>query len=472
MKNFSLLGLPDELVAALERMQITTPTPIQSATIPLALGGADLLASAQTGSGKTVAYSIPLIIKLTSSPQGTALILAPTRELAMQVYHTIQQILGKSNPFKIALLIGGAPMFKQISELRRGPKLIVGTPGRILDHLTRGTLSLKKTEFLIIDEVDNMLDMGFSIQLEQIAEYLPETRQTLMFSATLPPNIERLSHKYLRNPQRIAIGSAKQAAPKIKQEIIHTKSGEKFPKLIDQIQQRAGSIIIFVKTRRGAERLSQDLQDHDLSVDAIHGDLPQRRRERVLFAFRSQKIRILVATDVAARGLDIPHVMHVINYDLPQCGEDYIHRIGRTGRAGAEGSAVCFISHEDGHKGKIIARMIDPEQKQSAGHSNTPGRFERAGNSGNGRRFEKPGYSGNARRFDRAPGPGNARRSDKPGFFGNARRSENADLSDIAGAPEFRKKHPQNKFADKKRPFKSFKGPRPQSSRPRKQKKF
>ncbi len=357
-KNFEDLGLPPSLVEALKRMQISIPTQIQEETIPPAIAGMDILASAQTGSGKTVAYSMPLIMKLMSNPKSTALILTPTRELAEQVNSTLNQILGKAAQFKTALLIGGASMGKQMGELKRRPQLIVGTPGRINDHLNRGTLMLNETRFLIIDEADRMLDMGFGIQLEKIAEYLPEVRQTLMFSATLPPNIDKLTRKYLRNPKRVAVGSAVQAAPKIKQEILHTSVSEKFTLLLKQLDERQGSIIVFVKTKHGTERLSDRLKEHGHSSDAIHGDLPQRRRERVIQSFRNKKNRIMVATDVAARGLDIPHVMHVINYDLPQCPEDYIHRIGRTGRAGAEGNALCIVSPEDGHKWRAICKLM------------------------------------------------------------------------------------------------------------------
>lgn len=362
MKNFHDLGLPAGIVETLQQMQITVPTPIQLEAIPPAIHGRDILASAQTGTGKTIAYSIPLIIKLAGNLRDRGLILTPTRELAVQVQQTLNQMLGKTSSFKTALLIGGAPMFKQICELRKKPQLIVGTPGRIADHLMRGTLKLDETRFLILDEADRMLDMGFETQLEKIAEYLPEVRQTLMFSATLPVNMDRLLKKYLKDPQKISIASSEQNTPKIKQEVIHTTAHEKLSQLLDQLNQREGSIIVFVKTKHGCERLSKELRSYGHHAEAIHGDLPQRRRERVIREFRSNKSRILVATDVAARGLDIPHVMHVINFDLPQCPEDYIHRIGRTGRAGAEGNALCFLLPDDGYKWKLICRLVNPKQ--------------------------------------------------------------------------------------------------------------
>lgn len=359
MTDFAKLGLSQALVESLKNIKITIPTPIQTATIPVALTGQDIFASAQTGSGKTIAYLMPLITMLSKSSKG-GLILTPTRELATQVFDMLHQILGRSQPFHIALVIGGAPMGKQIAALKRNPRLIIGTPGRINDHLDRKTLKLHDTSFLIIDEADRLLDMGFGVQLEQIFEYLPSTRQTLMFSATLPPNIERLSKKHLKNPQHISIDSGIQSAPKIKQENIRTTHAEKFSQLMQQLEQRQGSILIFTRTRRGADRLSRDLRDQGHATSAIHGDLVQRKRDNVIQSFRNQSIRILVATDLAARGIDIPHIMHVINYDLPQCPEDYIHRIGRTARAGAEGHALNLLTSADHQKWREISRLLQP----------------------------------------------------------------------------------------------------------------
>jgi superfamily II DNA/RNA helicase len=373
MTDFAKLGLPHLLVESLKLMKITSPTPIQTATIPVALTGQDIFASAQTGSGKTIAYSAPLIIKLLGNRSLGGLILTPTRELATQVFDAINLIMGKSPAFQTALLIGGAPMGPQMAALKRRPQLIVGTPGRIADHLDRGTLKLHETRFLVIDEADRLLDMGFGVQLDQIAEYLPSVRQTLMFSATMPPNIERLSKKHLNNPQRICIDASIQSAPKIKQEIIRTTHADKFTQLLQQLEEREGSVLIFTRTRRGADRLARDIRDKGHRTEAIHGDLVQRRRDRVIQAFRSSAIRILVATDIAARGIDIPHIMHVINYDLPQCPEDYIHRIGRTARAGAEGNALCLLTSADHQKWREITRLIQPHSaanEKAPPHSN------------------------------------------------------------------------------------------------------
>jgi hypothetical protein len=297
---------------------------------------------------------------------------------------------------KTALLIGGEPIFKQFGQLRKNARLIVGTPGRINDHLERGTLKLDSANFLVLDETDRMLDMGFGVQLDRIAEYLPQKRQTLMFSATLPPTIVRLSSKYLTDPERIAVGSSNTPAAKIKQELIHTSEGEKYQHLITQLEQRSGSIIIFVKTKHGTERLAERLQSANYEADAIHGDLQQRRRERVIQNFRDQKYRILVATDVAARGLDVPHIEHVINYDMPQCPEDYIHRIGRTARAGAEGSAVNLLTNADGSKWRAIQRLMNPDEARDSSRSEGGfGGGRREGGFGGGRR--EGGFGGGRR---------------------------------------------------------------------------
>ncbi|MDE3016410.1 MAG: DEAD/DEAH box helicase [Pseudomonadota bacterium] len=341
-------------------MGFTTPTPIQAAAIPPALLGRDVLGTAQTGTGKTAAFGIPMVNTLLGNPRGSALVLLPTRELAVQVMDTLIQLLGDSR-MATALLIGGESMPKQFQQLKMRPRVIVGTPGRINDHLQRGTLVLHDTRFLVLDETDRMLDMGFHTQLEAIARYLTAQRQTLMFSATLPDNILKLADRYLTNPVRVSIGSTTATATKVTQEHINVTDEEKFPRLLKELQERQGTVLVFVKTKWGAEKLAEKLCKQRLRADALHGDLRQSQRERVIDGFREQKFRILVATDIAARGLDIPHIEHVINYDLPQCPEDYIHRIGRTARAGAEGAAVNLLAPKDSDKWRAIQRMLDPQ---------------------------------------------------------------------------------------------------------------
>ncbi len=364
--DFLKFNLPPVLMETLVRMQFKTPTPVQAEAIPPALEGRDILASAQTGTGKTAAFAIPLIVKLLANPRGAALILTPTRELATQVMSVLKAMLGTRNTINTALLIGGESMGPQFIQLRNRPRLIIGTPGRINDHLERGTLMLHDAGFLVLDETDRMLDMGFSAQLDQIAKFLPKTRQTLMFSATMPDNIMKVAAKYLTSPVRIKVGQ-ENAAPKanvnLTHETIHTDATNKYDLLLKELNAREGSIIVFVKTKRGADRLSVKLNKQKMSSEAIHGDLKQSRRDRVIEAFRAKKHRILVATDVAARGLDIDHIKHVINYDLPHAPEDYIHRIGRTARAGASGSAVSLISPEDRLKWRAIERLMNPGDK-------------------------------------------------------------------------------------------------------------
>lgn len=359
MSTFEDFGLVPDLYRSLSNMSYVTPTPIQAQAIPLALQGCDILGSAQTGTGKTAAFAIPLVDAVLRQPRGNALVLTPTRELAKQVIDVIHQLLGAKSLIKTAFVIGGESMGKQVQQLRQRPRIIVATPGRLNDHLEQG-FKLPETNFLVLDETDRMLDMGFGVQLDRIVKYLPDDRQTLMFSATLPKGIVQLSAKYLNNPKRVAVGETNIVAPKIKQEIIHINHEKKYPELITQLGQRTGSVIIFLKTKYGTERMAKKLCQDGFKADALHGDLRQGRRNSVMNDFRRKAFRILVATDIAARGLDVPHIEHVINYDLPQVAEDYIHRMGRTARAGAEGSALCFISPEEKDKWRAIERLLDP----------------------------------------------------------------------------------------------------------------
>jgi ATP-dependent RNA helicase DeaD len=365
MENFEALGLPEAIVHSLKKLNFEKPTPIQAQTIPLALEGKDILGSAQTGTGKTAAYALPLLAYLMANPHKTALVMTPTRELAQQVMDNIRGFMGNDREQKIwvALLIGGAPMGQQFQQLRNRPRLIIGTPGRINDHLERGTLKLDKMGFLVLDETDRMLDMGFVVQLERIASHMNPDRQTLMFSATIAPTIERLANNYLKNPVRVSVGSTIKAAEKITQEVIKTTDADKFDLLVKTLNQKQGTFIVFVKTKYGTEKLAKKLNDQGHSADAVHGDLRQSRRSNVISAFRRGKNRVLVATDVAARGLDIPHIEYVVNFDLPQAPEDFIHRIGRTGRAGAEGTAISFVSAGEYGKWRAICRLMHPEDR-------------------------------------------------------------------------------------------------------------
>ncbi|MGA9530430.1 MAG: DEAD/DEAH box helicase [Candidatus Babeliales bacterium] len=366
MKTFQEMGLPETILDTLKQMNFDEPTPIQAEAIPLALQGRDILGSAQTGTGKTGAFSIPLVAHLIAHPRSTALVMTPTRELANQVMNQLQTIMGKKSSIKCALLIGGEPMPKQFAQLRNQPRCIVGTPGRINDHLKRGTLLLHNTTFLVLDETDRMLDMGFSVQIDAIMRYITAQHQTLLFSATLSKGSVRTAEKYLRNPARVAIGETSGLAPKIKQDVLRISESEKYPSLLSQLDQRLGSVIVFVKTKYSTEKIAGKLIKEGYNAKAIHGDLRQHKRDSVLRSFRDKICDVLVATDVAARGLDVSHVMLVINYDLPQSLDDYIHRIGRTARAGSEGSALNLITPADRNKWNMISNhLLNPDAKQS-----------------------------------------------------------------------------------------------------------
>lgn len=401
VQTFNDMGLPSIILSSLERLKFSTPTPIQGATIPMALEDKDILGSAQTGTGKTLAFSIPLVAKLLSDPKAKALVLTPTRELALQVAQSIAQLLPRDSALKTALLIGGEAMPKQLQQLKSGARIIVGTPGRVIDHTERRTLHLNHINFFVLDEADRMFDMGFGEQIDHIIEGLPEERQTLMFSATFAPNIVKLATKHLRNPERISIDNVASASPLIKQEVLEVREADKFQTLCDQLDDREGSIIVFVKTKIGAEKLAIKLNAQDYGASAIHGDLRQHKRIKVINDFRRGKQRIMVATDVAARGIDVPDIRHVINYDLPQCPDDYIHRIGRTGRAGAEGHAVCFVTPSDTGKWRAIHRMMNPGEKGQD--------FPRHGGAGHEGRRNKPGMG---KKYGSKSGNGG-------GFFGN-----------------------------------------------------
>ena len=363
MENFTSLKIENTLKHSLSKMNFLKPTPIQGLAIPVALEGKDILGTAQTGTGKTLAFSIPLVNKLILDKNAVALVMCPTRELATQVMEAIKSLISDRINIRTALLIGGESMQNQLRQLGKRSRIIVGTPGRINDHLKRKSLNLSATKYLVLDETDRMLDMGFTPQIEMVLKFVPKNHQTLLFSATLPQNIKRISEKYLDKPERITTGATSIPIAKIKQESIQVFRENKYDELINQFLSRKGSILVFVKTKRGADKMVKRLKEEGHSADAIHGDLRQSKRDRVINSFRKGLKRILVATDVAARGLDIPLIQHVINYDLPQIPEDYVHRIGRTARAGSYGSALTFLTSDDRSMWNSINRLIDPNFK-------------------------------------------------------------------------------------------------------------
>lgn len=389
------MNLPDLLLQALKQLNYTKPTPIQAKTIPIAINNIDILGSAPTGTGKTLSFVIPIIAHLLRNPDGAALVLTPTRELSVQVITVIKQFNKYKLNFKSSLLIGGEPIYRQISQLKAKPKIIVGTPGRVLDHLARKTIS-SKYSFLVLDETDRMFDMGFGIQLENIMQQISKNKQSLMFSATLPKGIEKLANKYLHKPQRVSITPKVKLVTKLTEETIMLKQAEKFNNLVEQLKSRHGTIIVFVNTKLNAQRLTTSLRQQSLKAAAMHGDLKQSMRGRVIRNFHNQTYRIMVATDIAARGLDIPHIQHVINYDLPHCPADYVHRVGRTARAGATGAALNLVSSHDKSKWNIIKKFISGKHDGS----NTTISLKKSKSSKNFRNsknFKSPGGSKGSR---------------------------------------------------------------------------
>jgi ATP-dependent RNA helicase DeaD len=381
MQDFSGFNFPQEIQDALTRLKFVSPTPIQVQAIPIALEGQDVLGSAQTGTGKTAAFILPIVAKLMADKSETALVLTPTRELAKQVFDFAVQVAGRNSGVRGALLIGGAPIYPQLRQLNMGARLIVGTPGRVNDHLSRNGLLFENARILVLDETDLMLDMGFSEQIDDILEYMPQKRQTLLFSATLPKAIISMADKYLTNPKRIAAGEANKVAKNIVEDIVYTTKEEKYNELVKALDIREGAVIVFVKTKIGADQITKKLQKVNYQADVLHGGLRQSRRDRVTKLFRNKRFRIMIATDVAARGLDIPHIQHVINYDMPDNHEDYIHRIGRTARAEASGHALSLLTSRQ--QVKNIKEFFDLSKGRPSSRSRGGKKF---GSGGWGRR--------------------------------------------------------------------------------------
>jgi superfamily II DNA/RNA helicase len=358
MNSFNDLKLPAPISKALEKMGFETPTPIQAQAIPPGLLRRDLIGCAQTGTGKTAAFCIPIAARLSQCADKTALILAPTRELAAQIEEVWKSLTMFLPDLRSTTIIGGVAMRPQVASLRRGSRVLIATPGRLVDHLNRGYVSLSKTEILVLDEADRMLDMGFAPQLAQILRFLPKTRQTLLFSATMPHEIDRLTEKYLKDPVRVTVGKNSAAAEKISQSAINTTAQKKNDTLVDELNHRKGSILVFARTQARTDRLARYLGQTGLAVNRIHGGRSQGQRKSALAAFKNGDVRILVATDIAARGIDVADISHVINYDLPMVAEDYIHRIGRTARAGTEGQAISLITPEDRAMWQEIGKLL------------------------------------------------------------------------------------------------------------------
>ncbi|MDR5651168.1 DEAD/DEAH box helicase [Ruixingdingia sedimenti] len=363
MTTFAGLGLSPKLLLALEKTGFTTPTPIQLEAIPHVMAGRDLMGLAQTGTGKTAAFGLPLLHRLLDigHPPGPrnvrALILAPTRELVAQIAEHLEGFT-KGTPVRVTSVTGGASINKQTERLARGADVLVATPGRLIDLLDRRAVSLENTGYLVLDEADQMLDMGFIHALRKIARHLPHKRQTLMFSATMPKLIDELAQTYLRDPVKVAVNPPGKTADRIDQAVHFTNQGDKAKLLESYLQQHpAESALVFSRTKHGAEKLMKLLNSWGFAAGSIHGNKSQNHRERTLKEFREGTLKVLVATDVAARGIDIPIVRHVYNYDLPNVPDNYVHRIGRTARAGASGRAVAFCAPAEMEELRAIEKV-------------------------------------------------------------------------------------------------------------------
>jgi ATP-dependent RNA helicase RhlE len=360
--GFTALGLAPEILSALQEAGYERPTPIQEEAIPIALAGRDLIGLAQTGTGKTASFTLPVLNRLMHGPRRTrALVLTPTRELCLQVEESVAKY-SKNAPLDVISVFGGVAYEPQEKALRRGVDIVVATPGRLLDQIERRTADFSMLEVLVLDEADRMLDMGFAPQIQKVIEQLPRYRQTMLFSATMPPEVEALGRKYLRRPTVVQLGRRSQAASTVTHAVYPVRKERKTELLVDLLTaSHHDSVLVFTRTKHGADKVERELKRGGIAAAAMHADKTQPQRMRALEEFRAGKIRVLVATDIAQRGLDINGISHVINFDVPQAPEDYVHRIGRTGRAAATGDAYTFMSPDEIGMVRTIERVIGQE---------------------------------------------------------------------------------------------------------------
>jgi len=356
--NFSFygLGIAPRILEALDRMQFTVPTPIQRKAIPIAIEGKDVIGVAQTGTGKTLAFAIPIIQRL-AQKKGRCLVLVPTRELALQVNETFQKIAPLFG-MRTAVIIGGAPMYNQLQALKKNPRILIATPGRLVDHMNRRTVLLADVDVLILDEADRMLDMGFKPQIERILKFIPKNRQTMLFSATIPGEVIAIAASHMKLPVHIEVAPSGTTVESTIQELFIVKKDTKKQLLAKLLSQYHGPVLVFSRTKIGTRKIARLIREMGHNVAEIHSDRTLGQRREALDGFKTGKYRILVATDIAARGIDVIGIELVINYDLPDDIEHYVHRIGRTGRAGHEGRAISFATPEQGQDVRNIEKLI------------------------------------------------------------------------------------------------------------------
>lgn len=368
--SFKDLGLDAPILKVLEKLKYHTPTPIQTQAIPDAIRGEDIIGVAQTGTGKTMAFGLPLIQRLIRNG-GQGLILLPTRELAIQVDEEMHKVAG-SFGLRTALIIGGAPMPQQIKALKRKPHVIIGTPGRVINHIDERTVALDKVSMLVLDEADRMLDMGFEPQIRRILQVVPKDRQTLLFSATMPNGIVKIATQYMKQPTHVEVARQGTTADRVDQEIYIVARNQKRHLLEMILKQYSGTVIVFSRTKHGARKICKDVEHMGHRSAEIHSNKSLGQRKEALEGFKRGKYRVLVATDIAARGIDVKDIELVVNYDVPEDAEDYVHRIGRTGRAGKGGRAITFIMPSQSDKLRKIERLIEAKIPQAALPGNLP----------------------------------------------------------------------------------------------------
>jgi ATP-dependent RNA helicase RhlE len=397
--TFSELGIGEKMLAVLSKHGFVTPTPIQHKVIPVGLSGKDVIGIAQTGTGKTLGFGIPMVERIIRE-DGLGLIMLPTRELALQVSETIDKI---GRPFGVhpVVLIGGDSMGRQCRELRMRPQVVVATPGRLIDHLKQGTVKLDHVSVLVLDEADHMFDIGFAPQIREILKKVPKERQTMLFSATMPDEIAKLAAEHLQLPLRIDVAPAGTTAERVEQEIIIVSRGAKVSLLTKLVAETEGPVLVFTRTKHGAKNLSQSLRDSGFTAAEIHSNRSLGQRREALDGFKKHKYRILVATDIAARGIDVKDIGLVVNFDLPEQSDDYVHRIGRTGRAGKAGKAISFATPDQHRDIADIERLIKksiPKSSHDGASIDPHARPERRGRGG-----FRGGRGGGFSRGPRAP---------------------------------------------------------------------
>src|SRR5262245_19441029 len=360
-RTFEQLGLSEKVLNAVRDAGYASPTPIQADAIPLVLNGRDVMGLAQTGTGKTAAFTLPIVDRLVGGPRRTrALVLTPTRELCVQVEESVHKY-ARHSALRVASVYGGVPIEPQ-QKLRAGVAIVVATPGRLIDHLERQNVVFDELEVLVLDEADRMLDMGFAPQINRIVTDIPRYRQTLLFSATMPPEVEALARKYLRKPVVVQVGRRSQAANTVRHAVYPVPRERKSSLLARLLrEENLDSVLVFTRTKHGADRVVRHLEREHINATSMHADKTQPQRTKALQDFKNGNVRVLVATDIAQRGLDISGISHVINYDVPQQAEDYVHRIGRTGRAAKEGDAFTFMSPDEIAMVRLIERVIGQE---------------------------------------------------------------------------------------------------------------